>query len=104
MLDVLELDAVRAPDEDRIGVRRVDDVGDLETAPLRLLDVILSGFDPQAEVVEQRAVALSRVALLEDDRRSPALRLPFAASKPRLGEPLEGRLGSGTRNATWSRS
>src|SRR5437762_2197994 len=30
VLDVLDLDVLRAPDEDRVGVRSVHDVGDLE--------------------------------------------------------------------------
>ena len=47
VLDVLELDAVRAPDEHREGVRRVDDVGDLEAAPLGFLEVLVGRVDAQ---------------------------------------------------------
>ena len=51
MLDVLELDAVRAPDEDGVCVRAVDDVGDLEPALLRLADVVVGRLHAQAEVI-----------------------------------------------------
>src|SRR5919198_510893 len=54
VLDVLELDAVRAPDEDRVRVLCVHDVGDLETPLLRLPDVLVGGFDAKPEVIEER--------------------------------------------------
>src|SRR3954451_7030307 len=41
VLDVLELDAVRAPHEHGVCVRRIDNVGDLEPAFLGLADVVV---------------------------------------------------------------
>src|SRR4029079_1502624 len=67
VLDVLELDAVRAPDEHGVRVRRIDDVGDLEPAFLGLADVVVCRVHAQSEVVEQRALRLLGLALLELD-------------------------------------
>src|SRR3954454_13097867 len=52
VLHVLDLDPVGAPDEDRVRVGRVDDVGDLDPLSLRFLDVIVRGVDLESEVVE----------------------------------------------------
>src|SRR4051794_25950129 len=67
VLHVLDLDSVRAPDEDRVRVGRVDDVGDLDPLSLRFVDVIVRGIDLEAEVIEQRPVRLVGIAGLELD-------------------------------------
>jgi hypothetical protein len=68
VLDVLELDPVRAPDEDRKGVRRVSHLGDLDAAPLGLLELILAGVDQQRDVIEERLLSLGRVGANQGDR------------------------------------
>ena len=80
MLDVLDLDPLRAPDEDGVRVRRVDDVVDLDPALAGLRDVILRRLDENCQMVQQRTFRLARLALVEldecpadlDPRRSEA--------------------------------
>src|SRR5919204_2318449 len=54
VLDVLDLHPLGTPEEDRVRVRRVDDVGDLEPELLRFGDVFVGRADQHAEVVQQR--------------------------------------------------
>src|SRR6186997_1726508 len=86
VLDVLELDAVRAPDEDCVGVRRIDDVGDLQTAILRFPDVMVGRLDSQAEMVEQGPLGLLGLALLEVDVGVPGLQPSILDIEAELGE------------------
>ena len=67
MLDVLELDAARSPDEERVRVRRIDDVRDVQLPALRLFDVLAGRLHEEAEMVEERPVGLSWIAGLEVD-------------------------------------
>src|SRR5213078_2639596 len=58
--------ALGAPDEDGIGVRCVDDVGDLRSGLLGTLLPVVCGVDEDTEVVEEwplRAVRLAAVKL-----------------------------------------
>ena len=68
MLDVLDLDPLRAPDEDRVRVRCVDDVRDLEPELLRLGDVLFGGLDLDREVVQERLLRVAGLALVELDK------------------------------------
>ena len=63
MLDVLDLDALRAPDEDGVGVRRVHDVGDLEPELAGLGDVLVRRGDLDRQVVQERPLRISGLAL-----------------------------------------
>src|SRR3954451_23038852 len=65
VLDVLDPNALRPPDEDRVGVRRVDDVVDLNAELLGLRDVLLGGVDQNCEVVEERPLGIARSALVK---------------------------------------
>ena len=93
MLDVLELDAVRAPHEHGVCVRRIDDVGDLEPAFLGLADVVVCRVHAQSEVVEQRPLRLLRFALLELDVCVACLQPTVLDVEAELGELRERRLG-----------
>ena len=73
MLDVLDLDALRAPDEDRVGVRRVHDVGDLEPELAGLGDVLVRRVDLDRQVVQERLLRISRLALVKLDERTAGL-------------------------------
>ena len=52
--------------------------------------MVFRGLDAQAEVVEQRPLALARVALLEQDRRVAGPEEPVLDVEAELGEPREG--------------
>src|SRR5512132_2201454 len=67
VLDVLELDPVRTPDEDGEGVRGVADLGDLDPAALRLLELLLPRVAEKRDVVEERPLALRDVGARERD-------------------------------------
>lgn len=56
VLAVLELDALRAPKEDDVGVVGIDDVLDLEAEVFGFGNVIRGGLDAEAEVVEARTL------------------------------------------------
>jgi len=73
VLDVLDPHALRAPDEHRVGVGRVDDVVDLEAELARLFDVLLGGLDPDGEVIQERALGIPRLAVVELDERAADL-------------------------------
>src|SRR6266540_45746 len=100
VLDVFELHALRAPDEDRIRIRRVDHVGNLRSRLFGALAPLVCGVDEDAEVVEKRAVGLARVARVQlevgaghfDPRRAVSSRgrseteaLPLARGLLRVG-------------------
>ena len=95
MLDVLELDAVRAPDEDSVGVRRIDDVGDLEAALLGFPDVLVGRLDAEAEMVEQGPLGLFDRALDELHVGIPGFQAAVLDVEAQLGELRERRLGIG---------
>jgi probable F420-dependent oxidoreductase len=95
VLDVLELDAGRAPHEDRVRVRRVDDVGDFETALLRFPDVVVRGLDAEAEMVEQRTLGLRGRALLEVDVGVARFEPAVLHVEAELAQLLERLLGVG---------
>ena len=86
MLDVLDLDALRAPDEERVGIGGIDDVGDLQAELARLGDVLVRGLDLDGEVVQQRPLRVTRVAFVELDER------PAGLDARRAGRPGGGRL------------
>jgi len=67
VLDVFDPHTLRAPEKDRVCVRRVDDVVDLDAELLGLGDVILGRVDEHREMVQQRALRLARVALVQLD-------------------------------------
>ena len=52
VLDVLDPDALGTPEEDRVGVRRVDDVVDLDTELLGVGDVLVGRVDENGKVVQ----------------------------------------------------
>ena len=94
MLDVLELDAVRAPDEHGEGVRGVDDVGDLDSQLL----CGRSGVDEHPEVVEERSLRLARVSLDELEVGAPdldAVRVVRSARSRTSATPAAAAAGSG---------
>jgi hypothetical protein len=70
VLDVLDLDAVRSPHKDGIRVRSVDDVCDLDPAPLCFLDVLVGRLHLQSKVIEERAFGVLGLPLLELDERA----------------------------------
>src|SRR3954454_20427818 len=67
VLDVLDPNALRPPDEDRVRVGRVDDVVDLYPELLGLGDVLLGGVDEDCEMVQERSLRIARPALVELD-------------------------------------
>src|SRR5436190_3284087 len=73
VLDVLGLDALGPPDEDRVGVRRVDDVSDIEAELLRLGDVLVDRLDLHREMVQQRPLRVARLTFVELDERATNL-------------------------------
>ena len=89
MLHVLDLYALGAPDEERVGVRGIDNVGDLETEIVRLANVLLRGIDEDGEVVQERPLGLLDVALVELHERAAsfdagcAILAASAGRKPR---------------------
>ena len=87
MLDVLDADAVRAGQEDRVRVRGVDDRLDLEPERLGPAAVRLGRFDQEAEVVEERPVRGPGLAVHEDEAR--AADLDRAERGPRQAVALE---------------
>ena len=72
---------VRAPDEDRERVRRVDDVLDLDAELLGLGLVLVGRVDEHAEVVEQRPLRLARVALRQLEEGAADLQPPVAGRR-----------------------
>jgi hypothetical protein len=72
VLDVLDADALRAPDEDCACVRCVDDVVD-DAHVLRLGDVVVDGVDEHREVVEDRLLGIAGPAGVELDIRAADL-------------------------------
>jgi hypothetical protein len=84
VLDVLDLDPLRAPDEDGVGVRRVDDVVDLDPELAGLGDVLLGRLDQNRKVVQQRSLRVARLALVELDESSADLD-PRRARRSRRG-------------------
>src|SRR6185437_2756838 len=82
VLDVLDLDPLRAPDEHGVRVCRVDDVVDLDPELAGLRDVILGRLDQNGEMVQQRPLRIARLTLVELDER-PADLHPWRARGPR---------------------
>src|SRR5436309_1198970 len=70
VLDVLELDAVRAPRENRVRVRSVDDVGDLDAGLVRTPAPVVRRDDEETQVVEQRTLDLGGIALVQLEERA----------------------------------
>ena len=54
-------------DEDRVRVRRVDDLVDLDSKLLGLVDVVRGRLDAHGQMVQQRPLGLGRVALMKLD-------------------------------------
>ena len=99
MLDVLDLDAIRRSDEDRKGVGRVHEVDDLDAELFRFGAVDVRGIDEHGEMVEERSLRLTRVALVELDVLPGDLHARLAARRGlrRLEPELEVRVGGGLR-------
>src|SRR5439155_26118934 len=72
VLDVLDAHALRAPDENRPRVRRIDDVVE-HAHVLSLGDVLVDRVDQHREVIEQRLVGIARLARMELDVRAADL-------------------------------
>ena len=86
VLDVLELHALRSPYEQRVGVGRVDDVGDLQVALAGLVDVSGGRVDAQSEVVEQRALRIAERTRLDLEVRVAHPEPSVPGSEAELGE------------------
>jgi hypothetical protein len=89
VLDVLQLDPAGAPEEERVRIRRVDDVGDVEPATTRFLNVLVDRLDQESEMVEKRSLGLARIARLEVDVRftgPQAAALDGETERRQLGE------------------
>src|SRR5436189_4919640 len=67
VLDVLDPYALGAPEEDRVGVGRVDEVVDLATALLGVGDVLVGRVDENGEVVQQRPLGIAPTAGVDHD-------------------------------------
>ncbi len=98
-------------EEDRVRVRRVDDVVDLDAELVRRLDVLLGRVDEDGEVVEQRPLGSAGVALLELDVGAADLDARTAGRAGRRRARSRASVyssavaaGSAERSATWSRS
>ena len=78
MLHVLDPDSIGAAEENRIRVRSVDDVVDLDSRVLRLGEMLVGGVDQDCEVVQERPLGIARLAGMELDERTTDLepRLP----------------------------
>ena len=61
MLDVLELHAIGAPDEERERVRSIDDVGDLEPTLLGLGDVLVDSVEQHVSEAEELGLEIADV-------------------------------------------
>ena len=88
MLDVLDPDAVRAPEEDRERVRRVDEAVDLDPRVLRVLLVLVGRVDEDGEMVQQRPLGRAGVALVELDEGAADLDAGDAVLRRRFAEPV----------------
>jgi hypothetical protein len=86
VLDVLELDAARAPDEDCVRVRRIDDVGDVESAAPRLVDVLTGRLDTEPEMVQKGPLGLPGIPLLENEVGVARLEPTVLGGEAELGE------------------
>ncbi len=80
MLDVLELHAIRPPDEERQRVGCVDDVGDLESPLLRSRDLRLDRVNQHTDVVQERPLGIAGLAPLQLDERATHLEPVLAGS------------------------
>ena len=96
VLDVLDANLFGPAEEDRVRVRRVDDVVDLHAELLRLDDVLVRGLHEHREVVQQRALGIARLTGVELDPRTADLDAR-GARRGRLGglEPERLVLGGG---------
>src|SRR6266516_5087552 len=93
VLDVLDPHTLGAPEKDRVRVRRVDDVVDLDAELLSLRDMLLGRVDEYREVVQQRALRLARIALVQLDESAADLDarlLRWAGGRIAEAEPLVG--------------
>ena len=93
MLDVLDANAVGAPDEHGAGVCSIDDVVD-DAELLGLFGMFVGGVDEHRQVVQQRLFRIARVAGMEFDVGTPDLdaRMTFAYVMNRMGEGTTGDL------------
>src|SRR5204863_3856274 len=73
VLDVLDLHALGAPDEDGVRVGGVDDVGDLDAELARLGNVLVRRLDLDGKVVQERLLGIARLALVELDEGASCL-------------------------------
>ena len=93
MLYVLDPHTLGAPEKDRVRVRRVDDVVDVDAELLGLGDVLLGRVDEHRKMVQQRALRLTRVALVQLDEGASDLDtrlLRGAGGRIAEAEPLVG--------------
>jgi hypothetical protein len=73
VLDVLDLHAFGPPHEERAGVRRVDEVGNLDAELTRLRESVLGRVNEDAEVVQERPLRVHGLASVELDVRAAGL-------------------------------
>ena len=86
VLDVLDAHAVRAPEEDGERVRRIDEALDLDAGIFRVALVVVRGVDEDGEMVEQRTLRISGIALVELDVRAADLDARHAVLRRRRRE------------------
>ena len=96
VLDVLDLHALRPPDEQRVRVGGVDDVGDVEPELARLGDVLVGRVDLDGEVVQERELGIARLALVELDECASDLDARCARRARRGGREPELLVGLGS--------
>ncbi len=75
MLDVLDAHPIRAPEECRVRVRRIDDRLDLDALVAGVVDHSLCRVDEDGEMVQQRPLRLAWSTLVELDERPADLDL-----------------------------